>query len=297
MNLIEKYRLHLVKHDRSEKTIHGYITDLVQFQKWLGVRPLSKITEVDVRAYRDHMLNESNSPNTINRRIASIASFGNWGSTQGGVFKSNPAQYIKPVKSVELAPRWLDEEQKKKLLKAVENDLREAKERYPRLWVLRKRDAVIIHILLLTGLRVDELCSLKLTDLSLSERKGTLLVRHGKGGKQRIVNLHIEARKQLSEWLEVRPQVESDGLFVGQTGEGIRPRIVQRVVERYADLADLKDVTPHSLRHTYARNLLDSGSKLQEVAMLMGHSSLDSTARYVQPSETDLQQAVDRLRV
>ena len=297
MNLIEKYRLHLVKHDRSEKTIHGYITDLVQFQKWLGVRPLSKITEVDVRAYRDHMLNESNSPNTINRRIASIASFGNWGSTQGGVFKSNPAQYIKPVKSVELAPRWLDEDQKKRLLKVVENDLREAKERYPRLWILRKRDAVIVNILLLTGLRVDELCSLKLSDLTLSERKGTLLVRHGKGGKQRVVNLHIEARKQLSEWLEVRPQVESEGLFVGQTGEGIRPRIVQRVVERYAKLVGLQDVTPHSLRHTYARNLLDSGSKLQEVAMLMGHSSLDSTARYVQPSETELQQAVDRLKV
>jgi len=297
MKVIEQYRLHLVKHDRSEKTVHGYITDLVQFQKWLGKRPLTSITEVDVREYRDHMLKQGNSPNTINRRIASIASFGDWGSTQGGVFKSNPAQYIKPVKSVELAPRWLDEEQKKRLLKVVENDLLGAKERYPRLWVLRKRDAVIVNVLLLTGLRVDELCSLKLSDLRLSERKGALLVRHGKGSKQRVVNLHIEARKQLSEWLEVRPQVESDGLFVGQTGEGIRPRIVQRVVERYADLADLKDVTPHSLRHTYARNLLDSGSKLQEVAMLMGHSSLDSTARYVQPSETELQQAVDRLRV
>jgi site-specific recombinase XerD len=243
------------------------------------------------------MLKEGNSPNTINRRIASIASFGDWGSSQGGIFKVNPAQYVKPVKTIELAPRWLNEEQKKKLLKAVDTDLREAKERYPRLWVLRKRDAVIVNVLLLTGLRVDELCSLKLTDLTLSERKGTLLVRHGKGGKQRAVNLHIEARKQLSEWLEVRPQVESDGLFVGQKGEGIRPRLVQRLVERYADLAGLEDVTPHSLRHTYARSLLDSGSSLQEVALLMGHSSLDSTARYVQPSEMELQQAVDRLRV
>lgn len=296
MNILENYRLHLVKHDRSEKTIHGYVTDLMQFQKWLGKRPLAKITEVDVREYRDHMLKLGNSPNTINRRIASLASFGDWGSGNG-VFKSNPAQYVKPVKSIELAPRWLNEEQKKRLLKEVENDLREAQERYPRLWVLRKRDAVIIHILLLTGLRVDELCSLKLSDLSLSERKGTLLVRHGKGGKQRVVNLHIEARKQLSEWLEVRPQVEGDGLFVGQTGEGIRPRLVQRLVERYAKLAKLEDVTPHSLRHTYARNLLDSGSSLQEVALLMGHSSLDSTARYVQPSEMELQQAVDRLRV
>ena len=71
MNLIEKYRQHLVKHDRSEKTIHGYTTDLVQFERWLNKHPLSKITEVDVREYRDHMLKQGNSPNTINRRIAS----------------------------------------------------------------------------------------------------------------------------------------------------------------------------------------------------------------------------------
>lgn len=294
MNLIEEYRTHLVKRDRSEKTIHGYTTDLAQFQKWLGAKPLTAITEVEVRAYRDHMLKQGQSPNTINRRISSLASFGDWG-VQDGVFKRNPAQYVKPVKVTELAPRWLNEEQKKKLLAVVEHDLREARERYPRLWVLRKRDAVIVHTLLLTGLRVDELCSLSLSDLTLGERKGTLLVRRGKGGKQRQVRLNAEARRHLAEWLEVRPQVESGGLFVGQTGEGIRPRLVQRLVERYAKLAKLKDVTPHSLRHTYARSLLDSGAQLQEVALLMGHSSLDSTARYVQPGENELQAVVDRL--
>ncbi|HRQ22377.1 MAG TPA: tyrosine-type recombinase/integrase [Anaerolineales bacterium] len=294
MNLIEEYRLHLVKRDRSEKTIHGYTTDLAQFQKWLGAKPLTAITEVDVRSYRDHMLKQGNSPNTINRRIASLASFGDWG-VQDGVFKRNPAQYVKPVKVMELAPRWLNEEQKKKLLAVVEHDLREARERYPRLWVLRKRDAVIVHTLLLTGLRVDELCSLALSDLTLSERKGTLLVRQGKGGKQRVVMLMNETRKQLGEWLAVRPQVEGDALFVGQTGEGIRPRLVQRLVERYSKMAGLEGVTPHSLRHTYARSLLDSGARLQEVAKLMGHGRLDSTARYVQPSEDDLREVVERL--
>jgi site-specific recombinase XerD len=297
MNIIEQYRMHLVKRDRSEKTIHGYLTDLVQFQKWLGRRSLSAITEVDVREYRDHMLKQGNSPNTINRRISSLASFGDWGSSQSGIFKGNPAQYVKPVKVTELAPRWLSEEQKKQLLAVVENDLREAKERYPRLWILRKRDAVIVYVLLLTGLRVDELCSLKISDLSLSERKGMLVVRRGKGGKQRQVRLNLEARKQFSEWLEIRPQVETDALFVGQTGEGIQPRVVQRLVERYSESAGLEDVTPHSLRHTYARSLLDSGAQLQEVALLMGHSSLDSTARYVQPGENELQAVVDRLRV
>jgi site-specific recombinase XerD len=297
MNIIEEYRLHLVRHDRSEKTIHGYTSDLVQFQKWLGKRPLSKITEVDVRNYRDHMLKQGNSPNTINRRIAALASFGQWGSVQASLFAENPAQYIEPVQAAELAPRWLDDGQKRKLMAVVEADLREAKERYPRLWLLRQRDAVIMHVLLHTGLRVGELCALKCSDLSLSERKGTLLVRHGKGRKQRTVMLMNETRKQLGEWLAVRPQVANEALFVGQTGEPIQPRVVQRLVERYAELADLEEVTPHSLRHTFARGLLDSGAKLHEVAKLMGHGSLDSTARYVQPSEEDLRQAVERLAV
>jgi site-specific recombinase XerD len=296
MNILEQYEEYMGRRGLSPKTRLGYIADLRQVAKWLGSRrALDSLTAADMRGYRDHLVRENASPNTINRHIAALASFGQWGSEHARIFAENPALYIEPVKTVELAPRWMTEEHKRKLLAVVEADLREAREKYPRLWLLRLRDAVIVHVLLHTGLRVSELCGLHCSDLTLRERKGTLLVRHGKGGKQRVVMLMNETRKQLGDWLAVRPQVGHDALFVGQTGDPIQPRVVQRLVERYADLAGLEDVTPHSLRHTYARGLLDSGAKLHEVAKLMGHGSLDSTARYVQPSEDDLREVVERL--
>ena len=83
------------------------------------------------------------------------------------------------------------------------------------------------RFLLNMGLRVGELCDLRLSDLTLSERKGTVLVRRGKGRKQRIVMLMKETRQDLAEWLKIRPPVESNCLFVGQSGEAIQPRLVQ----------------------------------------------------------------------
>ena len=296
MNILEQYKEHLLNLDKSPMTIRGYVTDLKQFQKWLGSdRSLKTITAADVRGYRDHMIAIHASPNTISRHLAALASFGQWGADKVGIFTENPALHIEPVEVATLAPRWLDKSQKRKLLTAIENDLREAREKYPRLWLIRYRDAVIVKLLLNTGLRVGELCELRLSDLTLGERKGSVLVRSGKGRKQRSVALMNETRKELAEWLSVRPQLDSDYLFVGQRGEPLRPRIVQRVVARYAAKAELEDVTPHTLRHTFSKSLLDSGASLVEVSKLLGHKSLDSTARYTQPSEMELQDVVERL--
>lgn len=293
-NILEQYQSHLEGRDRSPKTVHGYCSDLKQFQKWLG-RPIETMTNADVRAYRDHLFEVGASANTISRHIASLASFGHWGETRGGLFTENPALHVEQVEVSMLAPRWLSREQKRKLLHVIEEDARKAKEKYPRLWLLRFRDAVMVRFLLNTGLRVGELCDLRTSDLTLGERKGSVLVRRGKGRKQRIVMLMNETRKELAEWLKVRPPISSDCLFVGQVGEAVQPRIVQRVVQRYAESAELEDLTPHVLRHTFARSLLDSGATPFEVAKLLGHSSLDSTARYTQPSEEELRNAVERL--
>jgi integrase/recombinase XerC len=84
-------------------------------------------------------------------------------------------------------------------------------------------------------------------------------------------------------------------MFIGQRGEPVQPRIVQRIVSRYAKEAELEDVTPHTLRHTFSKSLLDSGASLVEVSKLLGHKSLDSTARYTQPSDMELQDAVERM--
>jgi len=294
INEIEDFQNYLLKRDKSPKTIQGYGADLKQVEKWLG-GSLANLTAEDVRRYRDHLQSNGAKPNTISRHLASLVSFGAWGSAYGHLFEENPALYIEPVKVSMLAPRWLDKNQKKKLLNVVDEDLHHAREKYPRLWLIRERDAVIVKLLLATGLRVGELCDLRLSDVSLGERKGSLLVRNGKGRKQRVVAVNLELRKELSDWLQIRPKAKSDYLFIGQKGEPIHSRVVQRLMERYGELAGLENITPHTLRHTFARGLLDCGASPFEVAKLMGHSSLDSTMRYVQPSEEDLQKVVERL--
>jgi site-specific recombinase XerD len=87
-----------------------------------------------------------------------------------------------------------------------------------------------------------------------------------------------------------------DRIFIEQRGESVQPRVVQRVVERYTQQAGLDDVTPRTCCHAFAKELLNSGASPLEVAKLLGHSRLDSTACYTQPSEEDLMNAVERIR-
>ncbi len=158
-----------------------------------------------------------------------------------------------------------------------------------------KRNLAIIHLLRHTGLRVGELCALRLSDVVSSERRGTVTVRSGKGNKHRIVPLNNDARKAIREYLDVRPKIAEDHLFIGQRGDPLRPQGVELLVKQYAQQAGLENVTPHVLRHSFARQALDSGTDLVTVATLLGHQRLETTAIYTKPSERDLEKAVERL--
>jgi len=111
----------------------------------------------------------------------------------------------------------------------------------------------------------------------------------------RKVPLNADVRKALKAWLEVRPEVDHDFLFVGQKKGPLGVQGIQRMVRKYARLAGLEGVTPHALRHTFGKNLVDAGVSLDRVARLMGHSSLDITAIYTRPGPEDLENAVERI--
>lgn len=281
-----------LQREHSSSTVYGYITDLNVFTRWLE-RDLSTLKVVDVQEYRFALLKDGAAASTINRKMAAIAAFGNW-AFQSGVLTSNPALNIKSIRYESLTPEWMNDEQRSNFVQAMKDDLQKAKLRYPRLWLLRLRDTVVITLLLHTGLRVSEAANLRLADLLLSERKAILTVRAGKGGKQRQVPINSEARRLLEEWLSVRPEVGSEMLFIGQRGEPMQVRSVQLGVARVADLAGLQDVTPHTLRHTFAKSLLDNGVSLEKVAALLGHESLDTTRRYI-TEEDNLRDAVEKL--
>ena len=195
-------------------------------------------------------------------------------------------------------PKYLDKKQQYALHRAAEKDVQLSRLRYPKRWVARQRDASLVVVLLNTGLRLQEALDLRLGDVQIGDRKGQIIVRRGKGRKQRTIPLNAEARKALQEWMDVRPQGSGDFLWVAveSDSEGaLSSRSVQRVIQRLGQDAGLKNLTPHMLRHSFAKNLVDSGVGLEKVAALLGHSNLNTTRIYITPNQNDLEKAVESL--
>jgi integrase/recombinase XerC len=193
--------------------------------------------------------------------------------------------------------RWLDKKEQFALQRAIEKDLQVSKLRYPKRWLTHRRDASLTVFLLNTGLRLNECTELTLADVTLSTRKGSVLVQNGKGSKQRVVPLNNEARKAIEEWLKVRRAGGEHLWTTVEAGEQTKltGRTVQRMLARYAQEAGLENLTPHMLRHTFAKNLVMNDVGLEEVATLLGHANLNTTRTYITPSARDLEESVNKL--
>jgi len=151
----------------------------------------------------------------------------------------------------------------------------------------------IIQVVLGAGLRISEAAALNVSDIELNDRSGWVYVRTGKGMKPRSIPLNVPARKALQAYLQIRPDKDGEDLFLGQRGP-LSEWGIHAIVKKYAYQARLEDATAHTLRHSFAKNLVDAGTPLDQVATLLGHQSLDTTRIYTQPSERDLERAVQR---
>lgn len=302
-NIFSAFEQYLQDKDVSVLTLRGYLSDVQQFAGWFEQSnnetfSLPAITPTDIREYRQFLQNtEKRKASTVNRKLAALSALMRWG-IQSGQITSDPTENVKSVQQLVAAPRWLDKHEQFALQRAIEKDLQLAQLRYPRRYITRRRDASLILFLLHTGLRLSEVVALELSDVQVSERKGSTLVRRGKGNKQRSVPLNSEARKALQDWLAVRPQVSDAFIWVAvesPADDGISGRAVQRILHRYALDAGLQGLTPHVLRHSFAKNLANKNVGLEKIAALLGHSSLNTTRIYVTPDAHDLERAVEQL--
>jgi len=298
--LLTDFQNHLNDLDLSPLTIKGYLSDLQHFARWFEqtngeALTIQRMTPTDIKEYKHFLLAvERRKAGTVNRRLAALTALCKWARHTNQI-TSDPTENIKGVAGVARGPKWLDKHEQHRLLRAIENDLELAKQKYPKRWVTRRRDASLVLFLLHTGLRLSEAVGLKMEDLQLSDRKGSVLVQQGKGNKQRSVPLNTDARKALQEWLKVRPQSDHLWMTVEGEHEALSGRTVQRILQRYARDANLDELTPHVCRHTFAKNLVENEVGLEKVAALLGHSSLNTTRIYITPSERDLELAVEHL--
>jgi site-specific recombinase XerD len=276
----------LAREGKSALTIKSYLSDLRHFAVWFTQTngetfSPQGITLLDVRAYQAHMLTVSHfRPATINRRFAALPKYCRWAKGQG-FLKDDPTSEVKGVRQVKAAPKALSSLELRRLLREAHKGG-------------VARDIALIETLANTGLRVGELAALTLDDAEISERKGMVTVRAGKGAKYRQVPLNADARRAISAYLHMRPQSAETCLFLGQRDETLTPSAIWRVVRKYGQRAGL-EISPHTLRHTFGTRLVRSGIDLVTVAAMMGHESLDTTALYTQPTREDMAEAVESL--
>lgn len=276
---IDDFLNHLKNIDASQATIQSYHSDLKKFKCWFPEVSLESIGPLDIAEFKRHLQKRGQKPATINRALATLSTFFDW-VVEKGLIDNNPASNVKYVKEVKTAPKSLSRREQMALMRAVNQSG-------------KIRDIAIITFLLHTGLRVSEMCRLTVADITIKERSGSVTV-IGKGNKQRVVPLNVTVRNALVEWLNVRGY-EPGPLFISQKGGRLSTRSVERLVKKYAYHAHLEDVTPHILRHTFCKSLIDAGVSIDRVADLAGHESLDTTARYTRPTQMDLQNAVEKL--
>jgi site-specific recombinase XerD len=285
--LVGRFLQDLQRQETSPRTRDAYRLDLLHFAGWFA-RTVGEafspaaVTPTDVREYRGHLINvEKRQPATVNRRLAALRRFFQWAKAIG-LAKELPTENVKGIASSPRSPHWLDKRDVDRLIRTVERHG-------------NTRDLAIVLTLRHTGIRVSELSSLTLGDVETSERKGSLTVRSGKGGKFRVLPLNADARRAIAAYLKVRPTVSADHLFIGQRGQGISSRAVELLVTKYGRLAGLEDVTPHTLRHSFGKHALDAGADLVSVSALLGHQRLETTAIYTTPSQRDLAKVVEKL--
>ncbi len=241
-----------------------------------------------VRKFLEHLSRQHYSPATMARKIATLRSFHRW-LEKRGLIATNPMLMIRTPKQSKRLPKAIDVEQVEKLLSAPDDGT-----------LLGSRDRAILETLYSTGIRVSELVGINRGDID--ETEAALIVR-GKGRKERIVPLGshaVAALRHYASALDVelartgqRGDHESP-LFINKHGGRLSTRSVRRKVSKYLAQAGLDpNISPHTLRHSFATHLLDNGADLRSVQELLGHQSLSTTQVYTHLTTQRMREAYD----
>lgn len=273
MDRMEQYRQYLEKEKHSSNnTVSSYMRDIHQFDAYVNENGLvlESVTEQDVENYMAWMRGKSKSVATVTRALASLKSFYAYLLSEK-VISTNPAKGVVTAKVERRYPQILSG-------KEVELFLEQPK------CVDAKgyRDNAMLELLYATGIRVTELISLDVEDVNLTLG----LIRCESKGRERMIPLYPAAVKALQEYIkEIRPQIIADenekALFVNMNGERMTRQGFWKIVKYYQEKAGIeKEITPHTLRHSFAAHLLENGADLRSIQEMLGHADISSTQIY-----------------
>lgn len=284
--LIEEYFAYLaIERGASPLTIDAYAKDLALYREFLEKRDKTQLAQTerdDIIAFQKDLLDEGFAVSTIERRLSAIKGLHRFALREGYV-ERDPAQAISlPKKPVRL-PDVLSVEQVSSLLDSIDTST-----------PIGKRDATMLEVLYGCGLRVSELVNLDRSHMLVDE--GFLRV-FGKGSKERMVPISGIAFDRMIEYLnDVRPELENPrtaanaALFLNARGGRLTRQSVHRIVTRAGMSIGVKNLHPHTLRHSFATHLLEGGADLRSIQDMLGHADIATTQIYTHVQMTHLKE-------
>lgn len=277
INYPERFLTYLeVEKNCSTHTIENYHKDLEAFVAFMSERSgrqflWEQVGPLDVRAYLAYLNNKQYARRTIARKISGLRSFYKY-LVRENIVEYSPLARIHSPKLEKKLPTFLDEVEVTELLELPDDK------------PLGLRDQAVLEMLYATGCRVSELVGLTLERVDLGNRYVLLL---GKGNKERIVPIGHSCCMALTKYFPVRSllmqkyQQQHEYIFVNNRGGILTDRSVRRILDKYINqLAIHKNVSPHTIRHSFATHLLDHGADLRCVQELLGHANLSTTQIY-----------------
>ena len=284
---LEKYERYLVEiKQASENTVASYVRDLNQFASYL-VEVNASVLEVvrdDICKYVDYLRDKGKSTATISRSLASLKSFFTYGVSQQW-WEGNPVSGIHLEKTEKKLPQILTGKEVELLLDQPKcTDLKGF------------RDKAMLELLYATGIRVSELINLNVDDVNIPGS----FIKCSSGNKIRIIPLYPAAIKALNDYVEnIRPKMVADitetSLFVNISGERMSRQGFWKIIKYYQEKAQInKDITPHTLRHSFAAHLLENGADLRSIQEMLGHSDISSTQVYAQLVKQNLKSVYNK---
>jgi integrase/recombinase XerD len=288
--IVENFKVSLIEDGKSPKTIESYIGDikaLIEFLGSKGVEFNGTLQRFYVVSYKNFLVESNYEVATINKKINSIHALNRYLVATGDmneIVVENSKDRVKIAYGSEKQVEVYSDKEVDRILFYIQNESK-----------VSKRNKVIVMLLLYTGVRVSELCSIKIKDIDFLNYSIKI---YGKGGKFREVPLKFDLADVIKEYIKERDYSlkDSEYLIIGQRG-ALRRDAINTMLERLTDeIGMVNKLKPHTFRHTFCTRLINRGVPISTVSKLAGHSSVDTTATfYINSSREEKLKAVNLL--
>lgn len=283
---LDAFIQHLTERQVSPHTISNYQRDIQQFLDWFQQSEHVSLNKKTLQRYVSSLTKKS--PATIARQLSALRQFFDF-FVELDIISDNPAKHIKAPKKKKLLPKAIAVDDINQLLDAPEKIFDFTKP-------MHVRNYAILELLYSTGVRVNELVSLNLSDIDVNDGKARVL---GKGNKEREVFIGRKAIKALKAWLDVRDDLSCEkdcpALFLNRFGQRLGVRSIQQQLKTIGlEYNKNWNLHPHQLRHSFGSHILQSGADLRAVQELLGHSDIASTQIYTHLNFQQLAQVYDK---